>query len=507
MYFYLFQAFDSSEGLPIPDILKSQDLITIIKLTGLLEGLREGDHQAVVNGHLADNPLEDILSLLRATDFLSCSLSQLVEEATVSRVAIHTWPAIFSQCHAVMGLTRLQDFLLAFFLHQESQEEGEKVQLAGETPAHFIRAVLNQRTLNIREEDKLDLVLDWAAKNSTSAAEEKAECLSLIKLKCFEDIDTLEQLKLDLSEVQFLRHKARDGFVVDINEAITFKRQPWDLSFNFVRRQDKKQNMRDLIREKSLLPWPRLVGLFPGVGSCDSQKYELLYNSNLLVQGKLGQLSSLADTANTECMICYRTSVFFISTPQAKYPQLCQQNFDLNLAFHVLDLPTSFRSIGDEYNCRSSSFNICQVNQHLYIIAVDAFCPMTYDTPEKRGIFRINLDLAIESCNQALAVENASMLQWEHFTDIPEEYLISSPNRLFNSESIKTVGVGKDLFILNDDICVCLNIETRCWKEIELAPPARSNPVVFGSETELFILGGSCMGKHLVSGKLHPLDL
>merc|ERR1712222_173806 len=85
---------------------------------------------------------------------------------------------------------------------------------------------------------------------------------------------------------------------------------------------------------------------------------------------------------------------------------------------------------------------------------------MAYDSLGKRGMFRLNLDLAIESCNQALAIENASILQWEHVTDIPEEFLVSSPNRLFNGDSIKMVGVHDSVLIL---------------------------------------IGGSCMGKHLVS--------
>ena len=140
------------------------------------------------------------------------------------------------------------------------------------------------------------------------------------------------------------------------------------------------------------------------------------------------------------------------------------------------------------------------MGSYLYLIAVDTFSPMAYDSQGKRGMFRLNLDLAIESCNQALAIENASILQWEHVTDIPEEFLISSPNRLFNGDSIKMVGVHDSVLILTDDICVEFNVARAEWKEVELAPPARSNPIVIASEDDLFIIGGSCMGKHLVSG-------
>merc|ERR1711974_242288 len=99
------------------------------------------------------------------------------------------------------------------------------------------------------------------------------------------------------------------------------------------------------------------------------------------------------------------------------------------------------------------------------------------------------------------------MGQWEHVTDIPEEFLISCPNRLFNGDSIKMVGVHDRLLILTDDICVEFNVATTKWKEVELAPPARSNPIVIASDNDLFIIGGSCMGKHLVSGQIQHQDL
>ena len=31
-----------------------------------------------------------------------------------------------------------------------------------------------------------------------------------------------------------------------------------------------------------------------------------------------------------------------------------------------------------------------------------------------------------------------------------------------------------------------------------MAPPARSNPIVIASDNKLIVIGGSCMGKHLV---------
>jgi len=399
----------------------------------------------------------------------------------------------------VMGLIRLQEFLLDFFLHQESDSDSEKVKLGENTPARFISAVLDQSKFPIREEAKLDLVLDWASKSESATQEEKIELLRKVKLKCVDEVDTLEQLNIDIIQVGFIDEDNKQKYLPEVCEAIAFKRQPWNLSFDYERGREKLPSMRDLIREKSSLPWPKIVGIFPRDSS--NSKYRLLNNSSLQVQGKLSQLSELSDRVNTESLLCYRSSLFFISRSENQLPSLCQQNFDLNLTLHVLDLPAALRSINDEYHRRSGQFSICQVESYLYLIAVDAFSPMAYDSQGKRGMFRINLDLAIESCNHVLAIENASLLQWEHVTDIPEEFLISSPNRLFNGDSIKMVGIERSVLILTDDICVEFDVESKTWKEVELAPPARSNPIVIGSDGHLFIIGGSCMGKHLVSGQ------
>ena len=492
------QAFDSVETLPIPSIVGKEEMKRVIALTELLESQEERKHEELVGHHLAEVDLGGLLRLLKAADFLSCSVTSLVEKVAMKLVNIDNWTEVFLSCHSVMGLTTLQEFLLDFFLHQESDSDSEKVKLGEDTPARFIKAVLEQTKFPIREEAKLDLVLDWATKSESSTQDEKEEVLEKVKLKCFDEIDTLKQLKIDIGQVDFMGEERRQKYLLDVNKAIAFKKQPWDLSFNYVRGREKLSDMRELLREKSNLPWPKLVGLFPR--NSQNSKYRLLNNSSLQLQGKLGQLAELSDRVDTESLLCYRTSLFFISTSQDKLPSLCQQNFDLNLTFHVLDLPSALRSINDEYHCRSGQFSICRVESYLYLIAVDTFSPMAYDSQGKRGMFRLNLDLAIESCNQALAIENASLLQWEQVTDIPEEFLISSPNRLFNGDSIKMVGVQNSVLILTDDICVEFNVATTKWKEVELAPPARNNPIVIASDNDLFVIGGSCMGKHLVSG-------
>jgi len=493
------KAFDSLESLPIPSIVGNEEMKRLIVLTELLESQDEREHEDLVRHHLVDIDLPALLRLLKAADFLSCSLTSLVEGEVIKLVNIENWTKVFLSCHSVMGLKTLQEFLLDFLLHQESDSDGEKVKLGEDTPVRFIKSVLEQTKFPICEEAKLDLVLDWAAKSESATEEEKIDVLGKVKLKCFDEVDTLEQLKIDIHQVDFIDEECRENYLLDINEAIEFKKQPWDLSFDYVRGREKLLDMRELLREKSNLPWPKLVGLFPRNSS--NSKYRLLNNSSLQLQGKLGRLADLSDRVDTESLLCYRTSLFFISTSEDKLPSLCQQNFDLNLTFHVLDLPSALRSINDEYHCRSGQFAICQVAGYLYLIAVDTFSPMAYDSLGKRGMFRLNLDLAIESCNQALAIENASILQWEHVTDIPEEFLISSPNRLFNGDSIKMVGVHDSVLILTDDICVEFNVGRTEWKEVELAPPARSNPIVIASQDNLFIIGGSCMGKHLVSGQ------
>ena len=64
-------------------------------------------------------------------------------------------------------------------------------------------------------------------------------------------LDTLEQLNIDLLQVDFINEERKQKYLLDINAAIAFKKQPWDLSFDYVWGRKKLSDMRDLIREKS----------------------------------------------------------------------------------------------------------------------------------------------------------------------------------------------------------------------------------------------------------------
>ena len=229
----------------------------IIGLTEVLENQDDRDQQDLVSHQLADVHLDHLVELLKAADFLSCSLTPLVEEVVIERVTIDNWTKVFIACHSVMGLTRLQEFLLDFFLHQESDSDSEKVKLGENTPARFISAVLDQSKFPIREEAKLDLVLDWASKSESATQEEKIELLRKVKLKCVDEVDTLEQLNIDIIQVGFIDEDNKQKYLPEVCEAIAFKRQPWNLSFDYERGREKLPSMRDLIREKSSLPWPK----------------------------------------------------------------------------------------------------------------------------------------------------------------------------------------------------------------------------------------------------------
>ena len=47
-------------------------------------------------------------------------------------------------------------------------------------------------------------------------------------------LDTLEQLNIDLLQVDFINEERKQKYLLDINAAIAFKKQPWDLSFDYV---------------------------------------------------------------------------------------------------------------------------------------------------------------------------------------------------------------------------------------------------------------------------------
>ena len=147
---------------------------------------------------------------------------------------------------------------------------------------------------------------------------------------------------------------------------------------------------------------------------------------------------------------------------------------------------------------------ICNVENYLYLFSKDAFSKQNFDSLEKQKVYRIDLGIAIKSCNEILATTNSLLLKWEHFVDIPEIYLEDNDSSF--DYDIKAVNVGKDIFIVSNDLCISLDVLNKLWSEKELASPARNNPLVFGSDSELFVIGGTCMGQNLVSGQRYNTD-
>ena len=75
-----------------------------------------------------------------------------------------------------------------------------------------------------------------------------------------------------------------------------------------------------------------------------------------------------------------------------------------------------------------------------------------FDSHDKQKVYRIDLDLAIESCNEFLATKNALLLKWEHFVDILEIYLEDNDNNF--DYDIKAVNVGRgDLHCICSKVC------------------------------------------------------
>ena len=140
----------------------------VIDLTEMLEDQDERRHEELVRQQL------DWCSSWRSPRiaFSAGQWLPLLRSWWSSRLTSTTGPKSFSPPiqHSVFGLTTLQDFLLAFFLHQESK--------VGPKYSWQIH-VLDQTRSPICEEAKLDLVLESASQ------EEKDEVLGKVKLKCW----------------------------------------------------------------------------------------------------------------------------------------------------------------------------------------------------------------------------------------------------------------------------------------------------------------------------------
>ena len=140
----------------------------VIDLTEMLKDQDERRHEELVRQQL------DWCSSWRSPRiaFSAGQWLPLLRSWWSSRLTSTTGPKSFSPPiqHSVFGLTTLQDFLLAFFLHQESK--------VGPKYSWQIH-VLDQTRSPICEEAKLDLVLESASQ------EEKDEVLGKVKLKCW----------------------------------------------------------------------------------------------------------------------------------------------------------------------------------------------------------------------------------------------------------------------------------------------------------------------------------
>ena len=360
--------------------------------------------------------------------------------------------------------------------------------------------VLKQTKYDICEEVKFEILLDWMSCNS-GLEEEAAVLLSLIQFKCFKQVQDIQQAKSDLSQLNFLLSENLEEVLLRCEEAITFKQKEWNLEeLNEV----GAKNVLLLSVTKSDANWPKLLGYANHNGSHGWGEYQILNHDGLRLSGDDHCMINLRRALSYSPNISYKSSIFYIHYPITNIPQLCQFNFDFKKCFHVLDLPLAIKSINDQHKHRRNLVMVCNVDNYLYLFSKDAFSKQNFDTAEKLKVYRIDLDLVTESCNEFLGAKNALLLKWEHFTDIPEIYLEANENSF--DYDIKAVDVGKNIFIVSNDLCICFNVAEKVWTDRELSPPARNNPIVFGSGCELFVVGGTCMGQPLVSGQKYNTE-
>jgi len=493
------ELFENCDSLPVPDTVSSKDINEITECVQILKMTDSPGYY--MEKKFNDMDLEYKIDLLIICDLLGYTRIQHYIVQSVLKCVNHgNWKLIYSRCSEIMGLSVIVDHLLDFLLHTLIDKKSMD-SLSGWTELvsfHFLERILTQSKYDISEEAKFEFLMDWMSFNS-GMEEKSASLLSMICFKCFNDVHDIQQAETDLAQLEILNEEHLAEIISKTREAINFKHKSWEL-------EKSVEDVAHLLSSKSVTCWPKLLGFANYLGSTECGEYQLLNNGTVRLSGRntFHCMSNMRRALSYCPNISYKSSVFYIHYPKSNIPQLCQFNFDYQKCFHVLDLPLSLRSINDQHKSRSNLVMICNVGDHLYLFSKDAFSKQNFDTPEKLKVFRIDLALAVESCNEFLALKNALLLKWEHFTDIPEAYLEGNDNNF--DYDIKAVDVGEDIFIVSNDLCISLNIQSKVWSERELSPPARNNPVVLGSDSELFIIGGTCMGQPLVSGQKYNTE-
>eukprot|EP00092_Neocalanus_flemingeri_P017676 GFUD01019121.1.p1 GENE.GFUD01019121.1~~GFUD01019121.1.p1 ORF type:complete len:669 (+),score=125.27 GFUD01019121.1:38-2044(+) len=499
------EVFENSEGLPVPEIVKIDDIKQIIIFSQILNKSESCDFELEME--LRNIELELRIDLLVVSDLLGFNkLKPFILKSVKKSVDSTNWKLVYSRCSTIMGLSSILDHLLNFLLHhtankQQHESLGNWTELV---TSLFMERYLKQNVFEIPEEINFELVIDWASCNP-DLEEDIFSLLSLIRFKIFRDVKEIQQAESDICQIGILSSENLHKISKKLKEAIEFKKTAWDFSTT---PQLSGENVRLLNNTKNENQWPKLLGCASTVPDHPRSNKLLLLNDqfqsfpNFEIITMITLIRALSYSSNLH----YRSSVFYIFYPKIFYPmpQLCQFNLDFKNCFHVLDLPPELKSINDRHRNRKNLVMICNVKNYLYLFSKDAFSKKNFDSVDKLKVYRIDLDLAIESCNQTLALENALLLKWEHFSDIPEIYLESGDNNF--DYDVKAVEVGEDIFIVSNELCISLNVSTKVWSEKELAPPARNNPIVFGSDSALFVMGGTCMGQALVSGQKYNIE-
>jgi len=489
------EVFENSEALPVPEIVKVEDIQQIIQFSQILSKNESCDLFMEIK--LQNLDLEFRMNLLVVCDLLGFNdIKSYIFRSVKMSVDSNNWKLIYSRCHTIMGLSSILDHLFDFLLHNiATRQQEESIKNWTESASfQFMERILKQDLFEISEEIKFEFAMDWASCNQNSE-EDLLSLFSLIHFKCFKDVDMIHQADSDLSQLGFLSSENLAEISPKLKEAIEFKQTLKSV-----------ENVRLLNHTKNEHPWPKLLGCASSIPRSQyGSKQLLLSNDHQNFQNTgFNIMEALTIPLSFNCELHYRSSIFYIVYPKTNIPQLCQYNLDFKNRFHVLDLPPDLKSINDRHRNRRNLVMICNVKNYLYVFSKDAFSKMNFDSVDKLKVYRIDLDLAIESCNYNLAVENAMLLKWEHFSDIPEKYLEPGDNNF--DYDIKAVDVSEDIFIVSNDLCISLNVQTKVWSEKELAPPARNNPVVFGSDSQLFVIGGTCMGQALVSGQKYNTE-
>ena len=119
------EVFENSEALPVPEIVRKEDIKEITEFYQILNLSDSCDFYMDIK--LRNVDLEFKIDLLIVSDLLGFNkLKPFILKSVRTALNSANWKLIYSRCHTIMGLSSILDHLLDFVLHHTATQQQDE---------------------------------------------------------------------------------------------------------------------------------------------------------------------------------------------------------------------------------------------------------------------------------------------------------------------------------------------------------------------------------------------